>query len=82
MAALKLRALGPNRLASSPKEAAKQCEKLAALVWDTGAAEREIFKLLPALNGIIENEESAGVPLGEMVRNKRFGDAVRAAVLA
>ncbi|WP_199514143.1 AIPR family protein [Nucisporomicrobium flavum] len=82
MAALKVRAIGPDRLASSPKEAVKQCEKLATLVWDTGAAEREVFKLLPALNGIIEKEAAAGVPLGEMVRNKRFADAVRAAVVA
>jgi hypothetical protein len=38
-------------------------------------------KLLPTFYRIMAEEESAGVPPGEMVRNRRFAEAVRAAVL-
>jgi hypothetical protein len=51
------------------------------LMWDPGAAEQAVLRLLPQLTGIIADEEAAGIPLGEMVRNRRFADAVRAAVV-
>jgi hypothetical protein len=54
---------------------------MADLIWDAGAAERAVVKLLPTFNRIMAEEESAGVPPGEMVRNRRFAEAVRVAVL-
>jgi hypothetical protein len=38
-------------------------------------------KLLPTFHRIMAEEESAGVPPGEMMRNRRFAEAIRAAVL-
>ncbi|WP_306204683.1 AIPR family protein [Actinoplanes sp. RD1] len=80
MAALRWQILGVDRLASAPKKAADQCRRLTDVVWDSGAAERAVLKLIPLITEIIEKEEAAGVPLGEMVRNRRFADAVRTAV--
>ncbi|WP_213456745.1 AIPR family protein [Rhizomonospora bruguierae] len=81
MAALRWQVLGPDRLAANPRRAAEQCRRMIDLVWDPGAAERAVVKLLPTFNRIMAQEESAGIPPGEMVRNRRFTEAVRAAVL-
>ncbi len=81
MAALRWQVLGRDPLADNPRRAADQCRRLIDLVWEPGAAERAVLKLVPLLNEIIAKEEAAGIPLGEMVRNRRFADAVRAAVL-
>ncbi|MDT5042372.1 MAG: hypothetical protein QOE51_3357, partial [Actinoplanes sp.] len=81
MAALRWQVLGPDRLAANPRRAAEQCRRMVDLIWDPGAAERAVVKLLPTFNRIMAEEESAGVPPGEMVRNRRFAEAVRAAVL-
>jgi hypothetical protein len=81
MAALRWQLLGDERLPASPKKASEQCRRLIELVWEPGKAEQAVLKLIPTLTEIIGKEEATGVPLGEMVRNRRFADAVRAAVL-
>ncbi|GAA0446830.1 hypothetical protein Aca07nite_57370 [Actinoplanes capillaceus] len=81
MTALRWRVLGAAPVASHPRRAVEQCRRLLDLVWEPGKAEQAVLKIVPDLNRIIEREEAAGVPLGEMVRNRRFADAVRAAVL-
>ncbi|MEV0895660.1 AIPR family protein [Actinoplanes sp. NPDC049802] len=81
MAALRWKTLGVAPLASHPRRAVEQCRRMLDLLWEPGRAEQAVLKLLPDLNRIIDREQAAGVPLGEMVRNRRFADAVRAAVL-
>jgi hypothetical protein len=81
MAALRWQMLGPDRLPSNPRRAAEQCRRMLDLVWDPGAAEQAVLRLLPTFTEIIAGEEAAGIPPGEMVRIRRFADAVRAAVL-
>jgi hypothetical protein len=81
MAALRWQVLGADRLTTNPRRVADQCRKMLDLMWDPGAAEQAVLRLLPQLTGIIADEEAAGIPLGEMVRNRRFADAVRAAVV-
>jgi hypothetical protein len=81
MAALRWQVLGADRLTANPRRVADQCRKMLDLMWDPGAAEQAVLRLLPQLTGIIADEEAAGIPLGEMVRNRRFADAVRAAVV-
>jgi hypothetical protein len=77
MAAIKLSLLGAERLARSPRRAVQQCQKILDVVWDPGASERLVFQVLPAIARTIEIEKQAGVPLGEMVRNRRFADRMR-----
>jgi hypothetical protein len=81
MAAMRWQMLGSARLASSPKQAAEQCRRLLDLVWEPSSAEQAVLKLVPHFDKIIDGEQAAGVPLGEMVRNRRFSEAVRAAIL-
>lgn len=81
MAALRWRVLGAAPLAGNPRRAEEQCRRLLDLIWEPGRAEQAVLKLVPDINRIIEAEEAAGVPLGEMVRNRRFADTVRTAVL-
>ncbi|MBM2615840.1 hypothetical protein JIG36_09760 [Actinoplanes sp. LDG1-06] len=81
MVALRWQTLGPDRLSAQPERAAEQCRRMIDLIWDPGAAERAIVKLLPAFTQIMAAEEAAGVPPGEMVRNRRFAEAVRSAVV-
>jgi hypothetical protein len=78
MAALRWRVLGAVPLSGNPRRAADQCRKLLDLIWEPGLAEQAVLKLVPEINKIIVAEDAAGVPLGEMVRNRRFADAVRA----
>jgi hypothetical protein len=77
IAAIKLRLFGERRLPSAPKEAAKACQRVLDVMWDAGASERLIAELLPAITKAIDVEKAAGVPLGEMVRLKRFADLIR-----
>ncbi|MBB2948133.1 hypothetical protein FB565_007904 [Actinoplanes lutulentus] len=81
LAALRWRILGPDRLPANPRIAKAQCQKLADLLWNPGAAEQTVLSLLPDFDRIIEAEKATGVPVGEMVRTRRFADSVRAAVL-
>ncbi|MFI5925619.1 AIPR family protein [Micromonospora sp. NPDC051543] len=81
MAALRWQVLGTERLTTNPRRASEQCRRLLDLLWDPGASEQAVLKLLPTLGRIIDVEQRSGVPLGQMVRNRRFADAVRAAVL-
>ena len=55
----------------------QQCQRILDVIWDPGASVRLVFQVLPAITRAIEAEKQAGVPLGEMVRNRRFADQVR-----
>ncbi|MDG4833634.1 AIPR family protein [Solwaraspora sp. WMMD1047] len=77
MAAVKRQLLGDGRPPNAPKQARDWARKLTEVMWPEGAAERLVVGLLPAITRAIEIEERAGVPLGEMVRNRRFAELVR-----
>jgi len=69
---MKMRVIGPGPLPRAPKLAAAKSKKLLDIVWDPPASERLVLNLLPALQRSIEAERTAGTPLSEMVRTRRF----------
>jgi len=81
LSAMKMRVIGPGPLPRAPKLAAARCDKLLDIVWDPPASERLVLNLLPALQRSIEAERTAGTPLSEMVRTRRFAERVRREVL-
>ena len=82
LAAIKTYLLGSGPVPASPKGAQAACKKILDAMWSPLQAEYLVNRLLPAVTAAMEEEAKAGVPLGEMVRGKRFADRVRAAVLA
>lgn len=82
LAAIKTRLLKSVNVPSmNAKGADRECERILAVMWDANEAEKLVLDLIPPLQRAIDAEKANGVPLGEMVRTKRFADRVRAEVL-
>jgi hypothetical protein len=81
LSAMKMRLLGRDALPQSPKKVVERCDKILNVVWDPWKSERLIEELLPCFKKAMDAELAAGVPVGEMVRTRRFAEAVEREVL-
>ncbi|AOS64601.1 AIPR family protein [Actinoalloteichus hymeniacidonis] len=82
LSAIRLRVLGTAAIPQTPKLAATTCKQVLDIMWDPAESERLCVELQTLIGRAVEFEETAaGLRVGEMVRNQRFADRIRRAVL-